>query len=132
MATATKTTRRSTRSTGGQHDQPAARARARAASAEERPEAGTTQTPPERVTARPRAAAEHATRHNSVHVSVPFLGTVRLPASEELAFLGGIGVLAVVGVIEWPVAVALAAGHALAHNRRNKVVREFGAALEEA
>src|SRR5437868_2109272 len=74
----------------------------------------------------PRAAADQATRHNSTQVNLPLLGTVRLPATEELAFLGGVGVLAVVGAIEWPVAVVLAAGHTLASNRRNKVVREFG------
>jgi hypothetical protein len=80
----------------------------------------------------PRAAADQATRHNSTQVHLPMLGTVRLPATEELAFLGGVGVLAVVGAIEWPVAVVLAAGHTLATNRRNKVVQEFGEALEKA
>ena len=80
----------------------------------------------------PRAAAEKAARRNSVEVGVPFLGTVRLPAPEELAFLAGLGLLAVVDVIEWPVALVLGAGHALASNRRSRVVREFGQALEEA
>ncbi|MGI5247352.1 hypothetical protein [Dactylosporangium sp. CA-139066] len=79
-----------------------------------------------------RTAAHLATDHNSTQVSLPMLGTFRLPAGEELAFLGGIGVLAVLGAIEWPVAVVLAAGHALATNRRNKVVHEFGEALEKA
>ena len=80
----------------------------------------------------PQAAADQATRRNSTEVWLPLVGTVKLPAPEELAFLGGVGVLAVVGAIEWPVAVVLGAGHALATNRRNKVVREFGEALEEA
>jgi hypothetical protein len=80
----------------------------------------------------PRAAADKATRHNSTQVSMPFLGTVKLPAADELAFLGGVGVLAVVGAIEWPIAVVLGAGYALAASRRDKVVREFGEALEKA
>jgi hypothetical protein len=79
----------------------------------------------------PRAAAERAARHSSTQMRVPVLGTVRLPAREELAFLGGVGVLAVVGAIEWPVAAVLGAGHLLASNRRNRALREFGEALEE-
>jgi hypothetical protein len=80
----------------------------------------------------PRAAAAKATRRNSTEVTVPLLGTVKLPAPDELAFLGGVGVLAVIGAIEWPVAVVLGAGHALAAGHRNKVLREFGEALEKA
>src|SRR5512142_1596784 len=87
--------------------------------------------PVEHPAGSPRVAAERAARHNSVEVRLPLIGTVKLPAKEELAFLGGVGVLAVIGVIEWPVAVAVGAGHTLAVNRRNKVVREFGQALEE-
>lgn len=83
------------------------------------------------TTAHARAAADQATRRNSTQVSVPLLGTVKLPATDELAFIGGVGLLAVVGAIEWPVAVLLGAGHALASSHRNKVVREFGEALEK-
>ena len=89
----------------------------------------------ERATAQPparhpRAAAEHAARHNELRVSLPLLGPVTLPAGDELAFLAGVGVLAVVGAVEWPVAVLLGAGHALASRRGNKLLREFGEALE--
>lgn len=91
-----------------------------------------TQTLTETSTAgHPRAAAAKATRRNSTEVTVPLLGTVKLPAPDELAFLGGVGVLAVIGAIEWPVAVVLGAGHALAASHRNKVLREFGEALEK-
>lgn len=91
-----------------------------------------TQTSTETSTAgHPRAAAAKATRRNSTEVTVPLLGTVKLPAPDELAFLGGVGVLAVIGAIEWPVAVVLGAGHALAASHRNKVLREFGEALEK-
>ena len=80
----------------------------------------------------PAAAADQADRNNRVTFSVPLFGTVRLPAGDELAFLGGVGALAVVGIIDWPVAVVLGAGHTLAAKHRGKVLREFGEALEEA
>lgn len=77
-------------------------------------------------------AAEQATAKNSVRVTVPAIGTVTLPSAEQLAFLGGIGLLTALEIIEWPVALALAAGHALATRTHNKVVQDFGRALEEA
>jgi hypothetical protein len=71
-------------------------------------------------------------RRNMTHISVPVVGEVHLPAPEELAFIGGTAVLALVGILEWPVAVLLSMGHVLAMNRRNKVVHALGEALEEA
>jgi L-cysteine desulfidase len=81
---------------------------------------------------RGRKAAEKATEKNSVRVPVPGIGTVTLPPAENLAFLGGIVLLTALEVIEWPVAVALAAGHALIARSHNKVIQDFGKALEEA
>jgi len=81
---------------------------------------------------RGQKAADKATEKNSVRVSVPMIGTVTLPPAENLAFLGGIALLTALEVIEWPVAVALAAGHALATRTHNKIVQDFGKALEEA
>jgi hypothetical protein len=63
---------------------------------------------------------------------MPFIGRLRLPSPEEVAFIGGVAVLVMVGVVEWPVGVVLGVGHALALSRRNRVVRAFGEALEEA
>lgn len=77
-------------------------------------------------------AAERAVRHNSLHLQLPILGEVRLPAAEEVAFIGGVAALAIVGVLEWPVAVLLGVGHGLATVRHNKLLRSFGEALEEA
>ena len=79
-----------------------------------------------------RQAAAKATERNSVRVPVPVLGTVTLPPPEQLAFVGGIAVLTVLEVMEWPVAVALVAGHVLTARSHNKVVRDFGEALQEA
>jgi hypothetical protein len=79
-----------------------------------------------------RKAAAKATEKNSVRVAVPVIGTVTLPPPEQLAFVGGIAVLTALELIEWPVAVALAAGHVLAARGHNKMVKDFGEALEEA
>src|ERR1700738_4460983 len=76
----------------------------------------------------PVAAAEKATGDASSHFCLPIVGEVHLPSGEELAFIGGVGLLAVVGVLEWPVAILLGVGHALATNRRNRLLREFGSA----
>lgn len=89
--------------------------------------------PQPRPSGRCRAAAERATQRDSVVLTVPYLGTLKVPAArDELAFLGGVGTLAVLGVLDWPVAAVLGTGHVLAMNRRNKTLHAFGEALEEA
>jgi hypothetical protein len=60
------------------------------------------------------------------------LGKVALPPPDELAFLAGAGLLAAAGAVDWPVAVLLGVGHVLANRRNNRVLREFGEALERA
>jgi hypothetical protein len=81
----------------------------------------------------PRArAATAAVEQNTSHLDVPVLGRVELPPTDQLAFMGGILALAAVGVMEWPVALVLATGHLLAHNRHVQLLRDFGKALEEA
>jgi hypothetical protein len=77
-------------------------------------------------------AADRALRRNSIRLNLPIVGELSLPAGEEVVFIGGIGVLAVVGLLEWPVALLLGVGHTLAMSRNNKVVHAFGEALEEA
>jgi predicted membrane protein len=54
------------------------------------------------------------------------------PAPEHLAFYPGIGVMAVVGIMGWPVVVAVAIGHALVNAQHNKTLHSLGEALEEA
>jgi hypothetical protein len=81
---------------------------------------------------RPTAAAQRAIERNSTAVSlVPGLAAVRIPAPRRLAWYGGIAALAVAGLIEWPVAAVLAVGHLLAEDHHNKMIRDFGEALEE-
>ena len=88
--------------------------------------------PRNRPVLRAVAAAEQAVRRDSVHIDMPIIGRLRLPAPDEVAFIGGVAVLVMIGILEWPVGVALGVGHALATNRRNRVLRSFGEALEEA
>jgi hypothetical protein len=129
MATPTKQARRGGRTTDNGRDTEQTTADAEE-SVRDETTAGKRSSKPTAMHA--HAAAVKATRRNSTQVTVPLLGTVNLPAADELAFLAGMGVLTVVGAIEWPIAVVLAVGHTLAANRRNKVIREFGEALEKA
>lgn len=78
------------------------------------------------------AAARKAGNHRTITINFEGLGSVTLPPSEELAYLGGIGLLAAVGVLEWPLAGILAAGHLLSRSSRNNAFKAFGEALEEA
>jgi hypothetical protein len=71
-------------------------------------------------------------QQDSVHLELPFVGVVRLPPKDELAFMGGVTGMAAVGILEWPVALLLVLGHTLAANRHNRLMQEFGEALEEA
>lgn len=77
-------------------------------------------------------AAERAVRRNSLDVTLPVIGEVQLPAAEDVIFIGGVAGMAIVGLLEWPVAVLLGVGHGLASARHNKMLRAFGEALAEA
>jgi hypothetical protein len=80
---------------------------------------------------RPRAAADLVRSRNSVTVHVAGRRWA-LPPTDQLAFLAGLGLLAALDIIDWPVVLAIAAGHEIARSRHSKVLREFGEALEEA
>lgn len=77
------------------------------------------------------AAAQAASAH-SVRIVFEGIGTVELPPREDLASFAGLGCLAVIGILEWPLAGVLAAGHVLSRNSHNKALHEFGEALEAA
>ncbi|HEY0695901.1 MAG TPA: hypothetical protein VGD71_43540 [Kribbella sp.] len=79
-----------------------------------------------------RLAALRAIEQNSVRVNLPCVGTVRLPPPEHLAWYGGIAAITALGFLEWPVAAVLAVGHLLAQDHHNRVLRDFGEALEDA
>jgi hypothetical protein len=65
-------------------------------------------------------------------VDLPVIGRVRIPRPEQVAYYGALGALAALEIIEWPIALAIAAGHALVQNEHNRVAHEIGEALEDA
>ncbi|MUL77101.1 hypothetical protein [Mycolicibacterium sp. CBMA 226] len=65
-------------------------------------------------------------------LKLPYVGKVRIPRPEQLAYIGALAALAAFEIVEWPVAVVVAAGHLLAENQHSRAAREFGEALEEA
>ena len=79
-----------------------------------------------------REALERVRRGQSFAVDLPVVGRVRIPHPEQLAYFGALGVLAAVEIIDWPIALAIAAGHVLMQNQHNRVVEGVGEALEEA
>ena len=77
-------------------------------------------------------AAERAVRARSVQITIEGVGTIHLPPTEDLAFLAGVGLIAAAGIIEWPVAAILAAGHLITKASHNEALKQFGQALESA
>jgi hypothetical protein len=65
-------------------------------------------------------AEPEASRRPSMHIDIPRVGGVDLPPPRELAYLGGIAALTAVELIEWPVGLALAAGHLVVTRARGQ------------
>ncbi len=65
-------------------------------------------------------------------INLPVIGQVEIPRPEALAYYGGLAALAALELIDWPVAVVIAAGHLLASNHRNRLLEELGEAIEDA
>jgi hypothetical protein len=68
---------------------------------------------------------------DGLRVRLPALGAVCLPPAEHLFWYAGVAALAAFEVIEWPVALVVSVGKALADNRHSQALRELGDALEE-
>jgi hypothetical protein len=77
-------------------------------------------------------AVLRAIQGNTVDVPLPVLGTVRLPPLDSLIWFGGLATLVAVGVMEWPVAAAIGAGHLLVQQQHFRLLHDFGEALEKA
>ena len=78
-----------------------------------------------------RDAVQRVRQAQTFSLDLPVVGRVRIPRPEQLAFYGALGALAAIEIIEWPVALALAAGHALLQNEHSRVAHEIGEALED-
>lgn len=85
-----------------------------------------------RRTASQREAVAHIRDAAGFAVELPLFGRVSVPRPEQIAYYGGLALLAAFEIIDWPVAAAVAAGHILANNHRNEMLEQLGEALEEA
>jgi hypothetical protein len=77
-------------------------------------------------------AVEKVREGETFVVNLPLLGQTEIPRPEQLAYYGGLAALAAFELIDWPVALVIAAGHLLAANHHNKLLEELGEAMEEA
>lgn len=90
---------------------------------------------PESRTKTDTKKATHAAERASgagPRIVIEGVGSFDLPSTAELGYLGGIAALAAFGLIEWPLAVVLGAGHLLTHQKQNRTLRGFGEALDAA
>ena len=78
-----------------------------------------------------REAVEKVREGETFVVNVPVVGQLEIPRPEQLAYYGGLAALAAFELIDWPVALVIAAGHLLASNHHNKILEELGEAIEE-
>jgi hypothetical protein len=79
-----------------------------------------------------REAVERIREAESFGINLPVLGRVSIPRPEHLAYYGALGLMAAVEIIDWPIALAIAMGHALTEQHHSKVAEELGEALEDA
>jgi hypothetical protein len=79
-----------------------------------------------------RSAVERVRDAETFAVRLPVVGQVRIPRPEQLAYYGALAGLAALEIIDWPIALVIAGGHALAASHHNKVAQELGEALQDA
>ena len=68
-----------------------------------------------------RTAVERVRDAETFAVTLPVVGRVRIPRPEHLAYYGALAGLAVLEIIDWPIALVIGAGHALAASQHHKV-----------
>jgi hypothetical protein len=78
-----------------------------------------------------RSTVDRVREAESFAVDLPVVGSVRIPRPERLAYYGALAALAAAEIIDWPIALLLGVGHALAENHNSKVAQELGSALED-
>lgn len=79
-----------------------------------------------------RDAVEKIRKGQTFAVELPVVGKVRIPRPDQIAYFGGLAALAAFEIIDWPIALAVAAGHVLASNHHDKVLQELGEVMESA
>jgi hypothetical protein len=78
-----------------------------------------------------REAVQKIREGETFFVDLPVLGRTEIPRPEQLAYYGGLAVLAAFELLDWPVALVIAAGHLMASNHHNRILEELGEAMEE-
>jgi xanthosine utilization system XapX-like protein len=79
-----------------------------------------------------RDAVDRVRQGRGFSVNVPVVGRVKIPPPDHLAYYGALGVLAAFEIVDWPIALIVAAGHAMAEQHHNRFAQEVGDALEQA
>ena len=77
-----------------------------------------------------RAVVESVRSARSFELELPIVGSIPVPPPEQIAYFAVVGLMVAFEIIEWPVAVTIAAGHLLATEQHNHVLEEIGEALE--
>lgn len=78
-----------------------------------------------------REAVQRIREGETFAVNLPIVGQVMVPRPDQLAYYGGLAALAAFELIDWPIAVVIAAGHILANNHHNRLLEELGEAMED-
>ena len=78
-----------------------------------------------------REAVQQIREGETFAMNLPMFGKMEIPRPEQLAYYGGLAALAAFELIDWPVALVIAAGHILASNHHNRLLEELGEAIEE-
>jgi hypothetical protein len=79
-----------------------------------------------------RAVVEAVGDAETFAVTLPVLGRVHIPGPDQLAYYAALAGLAALEIIDWPIALVIGAGHALASSQHHKVAQQIGEALDEA
>lgn len=77
-------------------------------------------------------ATDDRVRRIGPGIRMPVVGVVHVPPPDRLAYFAGLGLLAALGVVEWPVAAVIGAGHLLSDQHWSQVAAGIGQAMEEA
>ncbi|RKR89250.1 hypothetical protein BDK92_3590 [Micromonospora pisi] len=64
-------------------------------------------------------------------VRIPGLGDIAVPPTDKIAYYAGLGLLAVLQVIEWPLALVITAGHLIADQHFSGLAKGLGEALQQ-
>jgi hypothetical protein len=76
------------------------------------------------------ARVEGAATKNAHRRRVPRRRIVHDHSPERLAWYGGLALMAVLEVIDWPLAIVIAIGHEIAHRARRQALRELAEGIE--